>query len=116
MMKRVEVTEREEVGLATLPAHVVAKNLDFYYGTNHVLHNIEVIIPKRIVTALIGPSGCGKSTFLRTINRMNDLVPHAVLKGEVLVDGLNIYERNVDLVTLRKKVGMVFQRSNPFPM
>lgn len=90
-------------------------NLDFFYGDHQALFSISMSIPVRRVTAFIGPSGCGKSTFLRTINRMNDLIPGTRHKGQVLIDGKDIYDTRLDLVMLRKKVGMVFQKSNPFP-
>jgi len=92
-----------------------AENVDFFYGDTQALVQVTLEIPDRHVLALIGPSGCGKSTFLRTLNRMNDLVPGARLEGKVLLDGSDIYERSVDVVDLRRRVGMVFQRSNPFP-
>jgi phosphate transport system ATP-binding protein len=90
------------------------KNLTLYYGTNPALKNINMEIPEKMVTAFIGPSGCGKSTFLRTLNRMNDLIDNVKIEGEVIIDGLNIYDRDIDVVNLRKKVGMIFQKSNPF--
>lgn len=93
---------------------VRAINLSLFYGDNPALKNISLDIPEKRVTALIGPSGCGKSTFLRTLNRMNDLIDNVRIEGEVLVDGINIYERNIDVVNLRKKIGMIFQKSNPF--
>lgn len=96
-------------------AKIVAKNVNFFYGSTQALHSISLEIPTGQVTALIGPSGCGKSTFLRTINRMNDTIPGAKLAGLVAIDGQDIYSSKVDLVSLRKKVGMVFQKSNPFP-
>jgi len=92
-----------------------AEAVDFFYGDAQALSKVTLEIPDRHVLALIGPSGCGKSTFLRTLNRMNDLVPGARLEGKVLLDGSDIYERSVDVVDLRRRVGMVFQRSNPFP-
>lgn len=95
---------------------IYAKKLDLYYGENHALKNINLDIIDKKVTALIGPSGCGKSTFLKTLNRMNDLVNNVKITGEVILDGENIYEDRVDVTLLRKKVGMVFQRPNPFPM
>lgn len=94
---------------------IETRELNFYYGGIQALHSISIEIPGRQVTALIGPSGCGKSTFLRTLNRMNDIIPGTRLSGSVLLDGLDIYARGIDLVALRKRVGMVFQRSNPFP-
>jgi phosphate transport system ATP-binding protein len=92
------------------------RNLDLSYGTNHVLHGIQLELAEHQVSALIGPSGCGKSTLLRTLNRMNDLIVGTDIKGQVLLDGEDIYNQNVDVVNLRKRVGMVFQRPNPFPM
>jgi phosphate transport system ATP-binding protein len=88
---------------------------DFWYGATQALYGIEMSIAPRAVTALIGPSGCGKSTFLRSINRLNELIPGARRTGEIRLDGENIYAKGVDVVTLRQRVGMVFQRSNPFP-
>ncbi len=92
------------------------KNLNLYYGTNHALKNINIKIPENEITAFIGPSGCGKSTFLKTLNRMNDLVENVKIEGEVLLDNEDIYSQKVDTTLLRKKVGMVFQQPNPFPM
>lgn len=89
-------------------------DLSLYYGFNQALKNISMCIPEKKVTAFIGPSGCGKSTFLRTLNRMNDLIDNVRIEGEVLIDGINIYDKNIDVVNLRKKIGMVFQKSNPF--
>ncbi len=91
------------------------RNLNFWYGTQQVLRDININIPRHRVTAIIGPSGCGKSTLLRTLNRMNDLIPGARMEGEVLLDGKNIYDPDVDPVLLRRRVGMVFQKPNPFP-
>ena len=90
-------------------------NLNVYYGSKHVLHNINLTIPEKKVTALIGPSGCGKSSFLRCLNRMNDTISGFRLEGEVLQGTQNIYDKTVDVVELRAKVGMVFQKPNPFP-
>ncbi len=92
------------------------RNLDFYYGSFHALKDINLDIEERKITALIGPSGCGKSTFLRCFNRMNDLIDNIRLTGEIILDGVNIYGPSVDPVELRKIVGMVFQKPNPFPM
>jgi phosphate transport system ATP-binding protein len=89
-------------------------DLSVFYGTNKALKNISMDIPEKKVTAFIGPSGCGKSTFLRTLNRMNDLIDTFRAEGEVLIDNVNIYQKNIDVVNLRKKVGMIFQKSNPF--
>jgi phosphate transport system ATP-binding protein len=93
---------------------VKVKDLSLWYGTNRALKNISMNIPEKKVTAFIGPSGCGKSTFLRTLNRMNDLIDNVTVEGEVQIDNVNIYDRNIDVVNLRKKVGMIFQKSNPF--
>ena len=93
---------------------VKVNELTLHYGTNPALKNINMEIPEKMVTALIGPSGCGKTTFLRTLNRMNDLIDNIKIDGEVIIDGLNIYEKDIDVVNLRKKVGMIFQKSNPF--
>jgi len=93
---------------------VKVKDLSLRYGTNLALKGISMDIPEKMVTAFIGPSGCGKSTFLRTLNRMNDLIDNVSIEGEVLIDDINIYEKNIDVVNLRKKVGMIFQKSNPF--
>lgn len=98
-----------------LPKVVVVNNLDFYYGESQALFDISMEIPEKRVTAFIGPSGCGKSTFLRTFNRMNDIIENTRVEGEVIINGQDIYKEKVDVVTLRKKVGMVFQKSNPFP-
>ena len=94
---------------------IEAKNIDFYYGDFHALKNISMRMETNTVTAFIGPSGCGKSTFLRLFNRMNDLIPATRLTGECLIDGQNIYDRSVNVDELRKNVGMVFQKPNPFP-
>jgi phosphate transport system ATP-binding protein len=93
---------------------VKVKDLSLRYGTNPALKNISMDIPEKKVTAFIGPSGCGKSTFLRTLNRMNDLIENVSIDGEVYIDNINIYDKNIDVVNLRKKVGMIFQKSNPF--
>jgi len=94
---------------------IVTKNLDLFYGDLQALKNISIDIPSKQVTALIGPSGCGKSTFLKTLNRMNDLIPDVKITGEVFFGGLNVY-KEYDIVELRKNIGMVFQKPNPFPM
>lgn len=95
---------------------ISAKDLNLHYGDLHALKNIQIDISENQVTALIGPSGCGKSTFLKTLNRMNDLIPGARTDGTVLLDGEDIYSRGMDVTLLRKRVGMVFQKPNPFPM
>ena len=91
-------------------------NLNLFYGENHALKNVSMYIKERAITAFIGPSGCGKSTFLKTLNRMNDLVDNVKITGSVEIDGENIYGKTIDTTVLRKKVGMVFQQPNPFPM
>ncbi len=91
------------------------KDLNLWYGVNHALKNINIDIYENQITALIGASGCGKSTFLRCLNRMNDLVPSAKIEGEIVVEGTNIYDKSIDVVAVRKRVGMVFQQPNPFP-
>jgi len=91
------------------------QHLDFYYGAKKALNNINLQVQKNQVTALIGPSGCGKSTFLRCLNRMNDTIPNTRVEGTILLDGSDIYAEGMDVVTLRQKVGMVFQKPNPFP-
>ena len=94
---------------------IEARGLNFYYGRSEALKGINIAIRPRQVTALIGPSGCGKSTFLRTLNRMNDLIPHTRVEGSITLDGKDIYSPETDVVLLRQRVGMVFQRPNPFP-
>ena len=101
--------------LQNLPIKVHVRGLNFFYGPTQALDGIDMDIPARQVTALIGPSGCGKSTFLRTLNRMNDIIDGARIDGTVQLDGEDIYRNGSDVVELRKKVGMVFQKSNPFP-
>jgi len=93
---------------------IITRDLTFHYGQKMALNSINLHIPEKEVTAFIGPSGCGKSTFLRCLNRMNDLIPNVHIKGEILIDGLDIYQKKIDVVNLRKKIGMVFQKSNPF--
>ncbi|MGB4661829.1 MAG: phosphate ABC transporter ATP-binding protein PstB [Mobilitalea sp.] len=95
---------------------IITKDLNLYYGTNHALKEVNMNIKEKSITAFIGPSGCGKSTFLKTINRMNDLIPGVKIDGLVTLDGENIYDQRVDTTLLRKKIGMVFQQPNPFPM
>jgi phosphate transport system ATP-binding protein len=97
-------------------SHIKAENLNLWYGEKQALKNISIDIPKNSVTALIGPSGCGKSTFIRCLNRMNDLIKSCRIEGSVFIEDKDIYEANVDVVDLRKQVGMVFQKPNPFPM
>jgi phosphate transport system ATP-binding protein len=116
---RVKVPERDP-GTPDAPrpgdaAKIAVRDLDFYYGKSQALHGVSLQIPERIVMAFIGPSGCGKSTFLRTLNRMNDVIAGTRVVGEVLMDGVDVYQPGTDVVELRRKVGMVFQKSNPFP-
>ncbi len=98
-----------------MESKISVSNLDFFYGDAQALYDISLEIPEREVMAFIGPSGCGKSTFIRTLNRMNDTIPIARVKGSVKIDGKDIYEPGTDVVNLRRRVGMVFQKSNPFP-
>ena len=95
---------------------IEVRNLNLYYGDHQALKNINMDIKKNSITAFIGPSGCGKSTFLRTLNRMNDLIDSVRIEGSIKIDGKEIYDKNTDTISLRKKVGMVFQQPNPFPM
>jgi len=99
-----------------MPTIMQVKDLDLYYGQNHALHHVTVDIPEHEITAFIGPSGCGKSTFLRTLNRMNDLIPSVRITGAVDYRGRDIYGPGVDTTWLRRQIGMVFQKANPFPM
>ncbi len=95
---------------------IESRDLNLWYGEMQALKNVTIAIPENKVTAMIGPSGCGKSTFIRCINRMNDLIKNCRVTGELLFGGRNIYDRDVDVVALRKSIGMVFQKPNPFPM
>ncbi len=106
--------ERNACG-ESMNSAISVNNLNLWYGTNHALKNVNIEIPGKKITALIGPSGCGKSTFLKTFNRMNDLVDDCRIEGDVFIDNENIYS-DIDVTILRKKVGMVFQKPNPFPM
>ncbi|OGR02162.1 MAG: phosphate ABC transporter ATP-binding protein [Deltaproteobacteria bacterium RIFOXYD12_FULL_50_9] len=109
------VDKKQALLLEDFDIEIVSRDLNFYYGDNQALFGISVGMPAKQVTALIGPSGCGKSTFLRTLNRMNDIIPGARVEGQVLISGKDIYQHGTDVVKLRRKVGMVFQKSNPFP-
>jgi phosphate transport system ATP-binding protein len=106
---------RNSVSGGELSTKITAEDLSFYYGRTQALKSISLKISERMVTAFIGPSGCGKTTFLRTLNRMNDVIPGARVDGRVTLDGEDIYSPATDVVDLRRKVGMVFQKSNPFP-
>jgi phosphate transport system ATP-binding protein len=114
---KIEVPERtlKSVSPVSDIPKIAVQNLNFYYGQTQALHDVSLQIPERIVMAFIGPSGCGKSTFLRTLNRMNDVIPGSRVAGKVLMDGRDVYAPGTDVVELRRKVGMVFQKSNPFP-
>jgi len=94
---------------------IIIRNLNLWFGENHVLKNIDVSIPEKLITAVMGPSGCGKSTFLRCLNRMNDLIEGTKISGGLLIDEKDIYSDSIDIFDLRKRVGMVFQKPNPFP-
>ena len=104
-----------DADLASAPELISAKDLSLFYGPSQALKRISIGIRERLVTAFIGPSGCGKSTFLRCFNRMNDLIDHVRIEGKIEIGGHDIYSSKVDVIELRKRVGMVFQRSNPFP-
>jgi len=94
---------------------IIIRNLNLWFGENHVLNNIDISIPEKLITAIMGPSGCGKSTFLRCLNRMNDLIEGTKISGSLLIDEKDIYSDSIDIFDLRKRVGMVFQKPNPFP-
>lgn len=108
-------TKTEEKKSMEVLSKVVAENVDFYYGKNRALSKVTMRVKEKQITALIGPSGCGKSTFLRSLNRMNDLIPGTRVTGKIYIDGQDIYAKSVDPILLRRKVGMIFQKSNPFP-
>src|SRR5216684_5776126 len=101
--------------VAMPPAKIEVAGLNFYYGANRVLHQISLKVFPNQVTAFIGPSGCGKTTFLRSLNRMSDIIPGTRVEGSIKIDGRDIHASSVDVVDLRRRVGMVFQKSNPFP-
>jgi len=108
--------EKSKGGISMVKSKIIVRNLNLRYGQNHALKNINMNLEEKEITALIGPSGCGKSTFLKTLNRMNDLIDSVRIDGEVQMDHENIYDPKVDTTILRKKIGMVFQQPNPFPM
>lgn len=114
MNVNLEIPDRKET--INNEVRISVRDLNLYYGDFQALRNITLDIPENAITAIIGPSGCGKSTFLRLFNRMNDLITGVRVEGRVELDGVNIYDRDIDVVELRKKVGMVFQKPNPFPM
>jgi phosphate transport system ATP-binding protein len=101
--------------MAERPVKIAAGNVDVFYGDKHAINQLSISIPDRAVSAFIGPSGCGKSTFLRSLNRMNDTIPSCRVTGSIVIDGENIYDSKLDVVQLRARVGMVFQKPNPFP-
>ena len=109
------LTDKPEVDPAEGRDHVLAQEFSVFYGDSEAVARVSFGIPARLVTAIIGPSGCGKSTFLRAINRMNDLIPHCHVTGGLVFDGKNIYSKQIDVVALRRRIGMVFQNPNPFP-
>src|SRR5712671_1948194 len=106
---------KSRAALTDSATKIAVGGLNFYYGRTEALQNISINIPERMVMAFIGPSGCGKTTFLRTLNRMNDVIPGTRVEGSVLIDNQDVYAPGSDVVDLRRKVGMVFQKSNPFP-
>jgi phosphate transport system ATP-binding protein len=108
-------TRPSDPAAAEATVKIDVSHMNFYYGDKRALHDISVQLGSNLVSAFIGPSGCGKSTFLRTLNRMNDIIPGTRVEGTVLIDGVNIYDPGLDIVGLRRRVGMVFQKSNPFP-
>jgi phosphate transport system ATP-binding protein len=108
-------TRPQSAGVADHPVKIDVSGLNFYYGDKRALHDISIQLRANVVSAFIGPSGCGKSTFLRTLNRMNDIIAGTRVDGTVLIDNVNIYDPKIDVVGLRRRVGMVFQKSNPFP-
>jgi len=114
-MKKIEQFADRTGQSTTLETHIATQDFSLFYGDFEAVRKVSMDIPKRMVTAMIGPSGCGKSTLLRSINRMNDLIPSTQASGQIIFDGHNIYDRNIDVVTLRARVGMVFQKPNVFP-
>src|SRR5919109_5385605 len=113
---RIEMSDIATAGNIDAPAKIDVRNTNFWYSAKQALFDVSIPLRECQVTALIGPSGCGKSTFLRSLNRMNDLIPGTRLEGTVELDGQNIYSDGMDVIHLRRRVGMIFQRSNPFPM
>ncbi|MDN4592929.1 phosphate ABC transporter ATP-binding protein PstB [Polycladomyces subterraneus] len=114
MVRTVEPKEKEPVESEAHKVLLETRDLNVYYGENHAVKNINLKLYEKAVTAFIGPSGCGKSTFLRCLNRMNDTIPHARVTGEILIEGINVNDPAIDAVNLRRQVGMVFQKPNPF--
>ena len=114
-LSQVAARSADRASVDTMTAKIEVEDLNFFYGETQALADISITIPSHQVTAFIGPSGCGKSTFLRTLNRMNDIIPGTRVHGRVSIDGQDIYADGTDVVELRRRVGMVFQKSNPFP-
>jgi phosphate transport system ATP-binding protein len=112
---KVSVAEAATMVNRDATVKIDVRNTNFWYGSKQALYDVSIVIREKQVTALIGPSGCGKSTFLRTLNRMNDLIPNTRTEGEAILDDRNIFDKSLDVVSLRQRVGMVFQRPNPFP-
>lgn len=112
---KINMGDNATAGNIDAPAKIDVRNTNFWYRAKQALYDVSIPLRERQVTALIGPSGCGKTTFLRTLNRMNDLIPGTRIEGEAILDGENIYDKSLDVVLLRQRVGMVFQRPNPFP-
>jgi phosphate transport system ATP-binding protein len=108
-------TRSSTASVAELPVKIDVDHLNFFYGEKRALEEISIQLRANVVSAFIGPSGCGKSTFLRTLNRMNDIIPGTRVEGKVVIDGVDVYDPRIDVVGLRRRVGMVFQKSNPFP-
>ena len=115
ILPKVQFSETSVVADASADTKIDVHQVNFYYGAKQALFDVSLAVRERQVTALIGPSGCGKSTFLRTLNRMNDLIPNTRTEGKAWLDGQNIYDKSIDVVLLRQRIGMVFQRPNPFP-
>jgi phosphate transport system ATP-binding protein len=115
IMPETIVTPEKPRIMAERPIKIAARDVNVYYGEKHAIKDVSIDIPDRAVSAFIGPSGCGKTTFLRAINRMNDTIPTCRMTGEIAIDGKNVYDRDLDVVQLRARVGMVFQKPNPFP-
>ena len=115
LLSTVRPPARPEIDLDQTTAHIKAEEFSVFYRTNEAVRKVTFDIPAKLVTAIIGPSGCGKSTFLRAINRMNDLIPGCTAGGKLILDGYDVYGPNMDVVSLRQRVGMVFQKPNPFP-
>lgn len=114
-LPKIQFGETAQAVLTDADTKINVRQVNFYYGAKQALFDVSLPVRERQVTALIGPSGCGKSTFLRTLNRMNDLIPNTRTEGTAMMDGQNIYDKSIDVVLLRQRVGMVFQRANPFP-